>query len=92
MDVVREMANSVTSYLVFTVDHVVLHAEGKVSMLEPQVWRKVFLHSMYEKPVSSKMVLMQRSAMAIKSKITILAQDIVTGQTLQLRPGGKSLV
>ena len=82
--VLVEMANSVDPNITFTGEGADDHEGGRVPMLDLKVWRSVgpggeelLRHCYYEKPITSKMMVMAKSALPMKTKMTVLAQEII---------------
>ena len=78
-----DMANSISEQIEFTYDCADDHGDGKVPMLDLQVWRsreegrESLLYSYYEKPITSPLVIMEKSALPASNKMTVLAQEVV---------------
>ncbi len=83
MEAFKGKANSITSFLKFTVEIEDDHANGRVPMLNIEVWsektkdgREGISHS-YEKKMANKKVMERDSAMPEKTKIMTLTQETI---------------
>ena len=96
---VRKMSNSILPYIQFT-EEVASECPGqKLPMLDFQVWQEertneegereiIIQHEYYEKPMASKLMMMERSAMPHRMKVATLSQEVVrrlknTARTVQ---------
>ena len=82
----RKMANSIEDDIKMKEDVGSNYQDGMLPMLDVKMWvgnregrngGKEIKYRFYEKPMASKVVLMERSALPIKTKIQILVQEIV---------------
>ena len=72
--VLNDMGNDVASYLKFTVDCPSTNANGWMPLLATEVRvaeDNTIDYEFYEKPISSRYVMMQSSAMSAKVKMTL---------------------
>ena len=82
MGLMREMASTLVQGICFTVDLPARYTEGKVPMLDLQVWTErrnqgmVIRHTFYEKQVTSPLVFHNRGACPTKQKVIILAEEV----------------
>ena len=81
MEIVKEVANSISSMIKMTVDFPSNHADLKVPMLDVKVWlnqkdeNKIY-YTFFEKPTKSPFVMSKSSAMPITKKIECLGQEV----------------
>ena len=80
----REMANSLEPDIRMKEDVGSNYTDNKLPMLDVKLWvekkeggGEEIMYNFYEKPMVSKIVLMERSSLPIKSKIQILVQEVV---------------
>ena len=97
---IRHMSNSILPFIKLKEEVASDCKEGKLPMLDFAVWREddekddgekevVIKHEFYEKPVASKLVMMSRSALPQRMKITTLTQEIIRRQKNTARNVGK---
>ena len=90
IDCLVNMANSISKCLKFTGEIQEYSRKNVVIMLDFQTWsskvedptrptgfRCKVSHKLYQKPCASKLVIMYRSAMPIRMKITTLSQETI---------------
>ena len=80
MDIVRKVGESCSQWLKMTVDTEDEHENGKVPMLDVEVWwegKNNIKHQFYEKDIASNRVIMAKSAMSKTTKIASLSQEVV---------------
>ena len=75
----RKMANSLESDIRMKEGAASNHATGKLPMLDVQMWVEngKIAYSFYEKPMVLQLVMMENSALPVKVKIQVLAQEVV---------------
>ena len=77
---IKDMANSICNELKVTTDDEDSHDDKTIPMLDVQAWRSSdgmrVRHKFYEKAVASQQVMGEKTAIPIKSKITILSQEV----------------
>ena len=73
------MANTIERDIRMKEDVASNHASKKLPMLDVQMWTQNnrIRYSFYEKPMVSRLVIMEKSALPMKVKIQILAQEVV---------------
>ena len=73
------MANSLDNNIKIKEDVATNYENRKLPMLDVQMWMedKKIRYKFYEKPMVSKLVIMERSALPAKVKMQVLAQEIV---------------
>ena len=85
MQQLRAMANSIKDDNVMKEDVGSNHSDGTLPMLDVRMWverdsetgEQEIKYKFYEKEMVSRLVLMERSALPIKTKIQIMVQEIV---------------
>ena len=78
--VLNDIGNDIASYLNFTVDCPSTNANGWMPLLATEVRvaaDNTIDYRFYEKPISSKYVMMQSSAMSAKVKMNTLTQEVI---------------
>ena len=75
--VVREVANSITDMVQMEEDFPSNHPSNKLPILDLEVWMEgdTILHQFYKKPVSSKFVVMAKSAFPDSKKRAVLVEE-----------------
>ena len=99
---VRKMSDSVLPFIKFKEEVASECKDGKLPMLDFQVWKEVVddeekegakktnvMFEFYEKPVASKLVVMEKSALPHRVKITTLTQEIIRRMKNTCRRLGK---
>ena len=99
---IRKMSNSVLPFVNFKEEVASDCQDGKVPMLDFQVWRQEYpdkdreggkrteIHyEFFEKPVATKLVLMEKNALPHRMKITTLTQEIIRRMKNTSRTIGK---
>ena len=97
---VRLMANSILPFIQMKEEVASDCPEEKLPMLDFRVWKEnkeneegeieiIIHHEFYEKPMSSKLVMMERSALPTRMKITTLTQEIIRRQKNTSRSVGE---
>ena len=79
------MSNNIDPQIRFTGEGADNHVGGRVPMLDLEVWRsssketggKKLEWSYYEKPIMSQLLLMEKSAMPMNTKMNVLSQEII---------------
>ena len=102
MTALVKMANSISKSITFTADTADQHINRRVPMLDFESWvertpdysrpngyRCELKHSFYEKPCTSKLVIMEKSAMPHRMKVVTLSQECVrrmknTGRSVKI--------
>lgn len=85
---VRKLSDSLISFIKLKEDVPVNHVCGKIPVLDFQVWAEKdtdedgdmktnVMFEFYEKPMSSKFVIMEESALPNRMKITTLSQEVI---------------
>ena len=77
------MCSSVYNWMEFTVDTEDDHENRRIPMLDICTWREgkhKVKHAFYEKDVSSKLVVMSKSATPQGNKISSLSQEVIRRQ------------
>ena len=78
--VLNDIGNDIASYLKFTVDCPSTNANGWMPLLATEVRvaaDNTIDYKFYEKPISSRYVMMQSSAMSAKVKMNTLTQEVI---------------
>ena len=99
---IRKMSGSILPFIQFKEEVASECVERKVPMLDFAVWKEVqedqnrvsgkkteIMWEFYEKPVASKLVVMERSALPHRTKITTLTQEIIRRMRNTSRKVGK---
>ena len=81
MEVIKNVANSITDMIKMTVDYPSNYEDMKVPMLDLKVWlneseRNKIFYTFYEKSTKSPFVISKSSAMPISKKIECLGQEV----------------
>ena len=98
---VRLMANSILPYIQMKEDVATDCPEEKLPMLDFKVWKEeetgengekktIIKHEFYEKPMASKLVMMNKSALPHRMKVTTLSQEVVRRLKNTARSVGES--
>ena len=89
MKEIRKLSNSLLPFIKFKEDVPANHESRKIPVLDFQVWAEEeetgqesgtktrLMFEFYEKPMASKLVIMENSALPHRMKITTLSQEIV---------------
>ena len=84
MRVLRDMGNSIERDIRMKEDFPSKNESGKLPMLDTQMWiertengDRQIRHELYEKPMVSRLVTMEQSSLPLKTKIQVLAQEVV---------------
>ena len=78
-----DMGNSIDPQIQFTGQCADDNKDGRVPMQDLHVWRsregerEVLRHSYYEKPITSKKMMMEKSAHPMRSKMAVLSQEVI---------------
>ena len=85
LDLIRQLADTITMGIKFTVDLPIDHEDGKSPMLDTAAWVQpgqpvpghgdTIRYSYYEKPTTSPLVFHANGAHTWRTKITTLAQE-----------------
>ena len=81
----RKMGNTISSDIRMKEDVPSSNPDGKLPVLDKKMWVErgeedsieQIRYELYEKPMVSRLVTMERSSLPIKTKITVLSQEIV---------------
>ena len=81
----RKMANSISRDIRMKEDVPSENSDGKLPILDTKMWVEKgevdripqIRYELFEKPMVSRLVTMERSSLPIKTKITVLSQEIV---------------
>ena len=83
METIRDIANSIDPMIQLTVDFPELNENGRVPILDLEVWLirdddgfQQIRYSFYEKPMKSQYVLMMKSAVPLRTKRNSLTQEV----------------
>ena len=95
---VRKMSDSILPFINFKEEVASDCKEGKVAMLDFKVWKEErgeenkteIMFEFYEKPVASKLVLMEGSALPHKMKVTTLSEEVLRRMKNTSKKVGKS--
>ena len=83
MDFIKAVGSHIHPSIRSTVDYPSKHEDGKVPMLDLKMWigeidgRILLLYEHYEKPMTTKSVVHRNSALPMKTKRTILTQEVL---------------
>ena len=83
MKLLQTIANTIHNSIRMTIDYPSKHAEGKVPMLDVRMWidetegRRRILYEHYEKEMATKMVIHAQSAIPMKTKRSVLTQEVL---------------
>ena len=97
---IRLMSNSILPFIQLKEEVASDCPEEKLPMLDFRVWQErrenrdgrmttVIKHEFYEKPMASKVVMMRRSALPQRMKITTLSQEVIRRQKNPARNVGE---
>ena len=98
---IRLMANSILPYIQMKEEVASDCPEEKLPMLDFKVWKEeekgekdekktIIKHEFYEKPMASKLVMMNKSALPHRMKVTSLSQEVVRRLKNTARSVGES--
>ena len=94
----RRMGNTIESDIKMKEDTPSENEDGKLPVLDTKMWvereggddgLEQIRYELYEKPMVSRMVTMERSSLPMKTKITVLSQEIVRWKRNTYRGEGK---
>ena len=79
------MGNEIDSDIKMKEDVPGANSDGKLPILDTKMWvervgegeTQQIMYELYEKPMVSRLVTMERSSLPIKTKITVLSQEVV---------------
>jgi len=92
MDIVKEVGDNIHTSITLQVDAPSKHSDMKMPILDLKVWcesrvtnqdnippkkKSLILHEFYSKPMSSKAVMHAKSAFPLKTKRTVLTQELL---------------
>ena len=84
MNIFKAVGESIHESVKLTIDFPSKHTDGKMPSLDLKLWleereggRITLMYEHYEKDISSKYVIHAKSAMPMKSKLTILTQEMI---------------
>ena len=83
MKLIQSVAAHIHPSIRLTIDYPSNHTDGKVPMLDVKMWietiedRKVILYEHYEKDMTTKAVINARSALPMRTKRTVLTQEML---------------
>ena len=77
VEIIADIANSLSPNIQVTVDTPERDSEGRLPVLDMKVWTDgtKILHTFYKKPVSSKFTILKRSAISNTIKLSTLFQE-----------------
>ena len=91
-NLIASIANTINSNIQVTVDTPECDSEGRLPVLDMKVWcdsRKI-LHTFYKKPVSSKFIILRRSAILNPIKISTTKLHSYNMTTIHVTPKNES--
>ena len=79
MEAVQRVANTIHPSIRVTIDYPSNHVDGKLPVLDTKQWIEngKLMHTYYSKPMSSKYVVMESSALPEKVRTSILIADLL---------------
>ena len=81
MKLIQSIANDIHPSIKVTIDYSSKNQDRKTVMLDLKMWiekeRRIILYEHYEKPMATKHVIHEASALPTKSKRTILTQEVL---------------
>ena len=80
MAIIRDMGEASSTWMKFTIDGEDDHKDRRVPMLDICCWRtgpKTIIHGFYEKPMTSNLVILAKSATPQNGKMATLSQEII---------------
>ena len=74
---VVKMSNSINTMIHLTGNCLLMHEEGKMPLLDPQVWveGKTVQYEHFRKPMANPLMMLEILAMSENMKRTVLTQD-----------------